>query len=286
MLSGSKVARIVYDSQCLRSLRSTASVSLSAEAADLVRRLGIGRRRGCRAGHAVQARRLTPSRLLPVGNGAYVVTGNRRASPRPRRPRGSSPSCISIRTPRQDTTTSRPMTFASLNVRSLSSTKLDGLLVEFQQRSVDVLLLCETWHDADSVSIRRLRTDGFNVVERARRRDCSQTSLSVNHGGVAVVTVAAVSLTAVDVGVQPSTFECVAARVTSGTSSCIVVLLYRPGSCAVTATFLPNCRTFWIDCRLSTYVDPVVLAGDVNIRLERTADPQTVEFSDTTQRFP
>ena len=32
--------------------------------------------------------------------------------------------------------------------------------------------------------------------------------------------------------------------------------------------------------RLSTYVDPVVLAGDVNIRLERTADAHTVEFSE------
>ena len=30
--------------------------------------------------------------------------------------------------------------------------------------------------------------------------------------------------------------------------------------------------------RLSTYVDPLVLAGDLNIRLERTADPHTVEF--------
>jgi len=32
--------------------------------------------------------------------------------------------------------------------------------------------------------------------------------------------------------------------------------------------------------RLSTYVDPLVLAGDVNIRLERTADPYTVEFGE------
>jgi len=128
-------------------------------------------------------------------------------------------------------------------VRSLTSTKLDTLLIDIQQRSVDVLLLCETWHDADSASIRRLRVNSCNVVERAQPPDCSQASLSVNHG-------AGVSRTAVDVGVQPSTFQCVAARVTSGTLSCVVVvLLYRPGSAAVTATFLPNCQTFWIDFR-------------------------------------
>ena len=75
MLAGSKVAWTTYDSQCLRSLRSTASVPLSAEAAELVGRLGIRRRRGCRAGRAVQARRLTTRRLLPVSNGAYFVTG-------------------------------------------------------------------------------------------------------------------------------------------------------------------------------------------------------------------
>jgi len=32
--------------------------------------------------------------------------------------------------------------------------------------------------------------------------------------------------------------------------------------------------------RLSTFVDAVALAGDVNIRLERKSDPQSVEFCD------
>ena len=37
------------------------------------------------------------------------------------------------------------------------------------QQSVDVLLLCEIWHNADSVSIRRLHAEGLsvsNVLER------------------------------------------------------------------------------------------------------------------------
>ena len=52
----------------------------------------------------------------------------------------------------------RQLTFASLNVRSLSPLKLDTLLLEVRDRQLDVLILCETWHDADSVSICRLRS--------------------------------------------------------------------------------------------------------------------------------
>ena len=37
--------------------------------------------------------------------------------------------------------------------------------------------------------------------------------------------------------------------------------------------------------RLSTFVDPVVLAGDVNIRLERATDPRTVEFCDLVTSY-
>ena len=54
--------------------------------------------------------------------------------------------------------------------RSLSPSKLDDLLDEMRDRSLDVPLLCETWHDADSVSVRRLRYDGYCVIERARPR--------------------------------------------------------------------------------------------------------------------
>ena len=171
-----------------------------------------------------------------------------------------------------------------MNVRSLSPSKLDDLLVEIRDRAVDVMLLCETWHDADSVSIRRLRADGFGVVERARRRTCrAESSLTINHGGVAVVVVPGIRLTAVNVGFRPLTFECVAARVTSGTSSCLVVVIYRPGSSPVTASFFTELSDV-LD-RLSTSTDPLILAGDVNIRLERSSDPGTVEFSDLLSSY-
>ena len=176
----------------------------------------------------------------------------------------------------------RNVVFGSMNVKSLS--KVDELLLEFRDRSLNVMLLCETWHDSDSVSVRRLRADGYRVVERARPRPRrAEASLGVNHGGVAIVAAAGIQLTAVDVGPQPTTFECVAARVSSVTSTCIAVVVYRPGSSPVTAAFFTELADV-LD-RLSTFVDPVVLAGDVNIRLERATDPRTVEFCDLVTSY-
>ena len=81
--------------------------------------------------------------------------------------------------------------FGCLNVRSLTN-KVDDLRTLLQEQSIDVMLLTETWHDADSISIRRFRTEGFNVIEHARPRvrdstQCVQTmavslsSLRVEH---------------------------------------------------------------------------------------------------------
>jgi len=50
--------------------------------------------------------------------------------------------------------TSCQLVFSSFNIRSLSPLELDNLLIESCERSVDVLALCETWHDSDSVAIR------------------------------------------------------------------------------------------------------------------------------------
>jgi len=165
-----------------------------------------------------------------------------------------------------------------MNIRSLTS-KLNSLLLELNYHSVDVMLLCETWHNADSVAIRRLRAEGYSIVESARPRTRrADESLGVNHGGVAIIAAAGVRLSPVNIGRQPTTLECVVARVLSGSSSCVVIAVYRPGSAAITAAFFAELADI-LDS-LVTSADPIVLAGDVNIKLERTSDPHTIEFSD------
>ena len=58
----------------------------------------------------------------------------------------------------------------------------------------------------------------------------------------------------------------------------MVVVVYRPGSSAVTANFFIELADV-LDC-LSTSVDPIVLAGDINIRLDRVSDTNTIAFGD------
>jgi hypothetical protein len=56
---------------------------------------------------------------------------------------------------------------------------------------LDILALCETWHeDQDTVCIGRLRSDGYTVLECARRIDPNTNRNRigyVNHGGVAIL---------------------------------------------------------------------------------------------------
>jgi len=160
--------------------------------------------------------------------------------------------------------------FSCLNVRSLNS-KLNDLLEVRHDHCIDVLLLTETWHDDDSVCIRRLRADGYTVVERAQPRLAAASPLAVNHGGVAAVAAPGVHLTIVNTGPQPTTFESVCARVTSASTSCIVLLIYRPGSVATSSLFFDELAAI-LD-NLVTLPTPLVVAGDINVRLDRPDDP-------------
>jgi hypothetical protein len=88
---------------------------------------------------------------------------------------------------------------------------------------------------------------------------------------MAVVAVPGVRLEAVDLGIAPGTFEFLCVRIVSGAAACVVGLVYRPGSAAVSSAFfveLTNALN-----RLATFVDPVFVVGDFNVRLDRPDDP-------------
>ena len=64
--------------------------------------------------------------------------------------------------------------------------KVDDLLDVRHDQHIDLLFLVETWHDCDSVSLRRLRAAGYQVIDRPRPR-CNPETLTTNHGGVAAI---------------------------------------------------------------------------------------------------
>ena len=177
-----RVHGIVYSCDLLLPLPSTLSSVLCPATVVPICQLSLNRRR--RAGR--HRHRLDPV-LRPVGNGATVVTGNRPA----RRSVPISQSLTRLHVDRHSAQTGLKLVFGCLNVRSLTN-KVDDLRTLLQEQSIDVMLLTETWHDADSISIRRFRTEGFNVIEHARPRvrdstQCVQTmavslsSLRVEH---------------------------------------------------------------------------------------------------------
>jgi len=113
----------------------------------------------------------------------------------------------------------RSVEFGCLNIRSLHN-KVDDVLEllrdrpDSDRRHVDVICLTETWHDPDSVCIRRFRSLGYRVVERASPRplEAVDSLVDVNHGGVAVIANPRDRLSTVNIDVRPTTFEFVVAR--------------------------------------------------------------------------
>jgi len=109
----------------------------------------------------------------------------------------------------------------------------------------DVFLLTETWHTThDDVALRRCVPAGFTCLDVPRpSTDVGRT----NHDGVAAVISDAVDYRRLTAPFNPTAFESMAFTVGRHDSTIAVLLLYRPGSSAITEAFfhrivqLPRC---------------------------------------------
>ena len=102
--------------------------------------------------------------------------------------------------------------------------------------------------------------------------------LSINHGGVAIVSSGGISMSpvaAVD-ALQPGNFECVCSRVTCGQFVGIVVALYRPGSSTVLQQFYDELGSLLE--HVATYQVPVYITGDFDVRLDRRDDTHATQL--------
>ena len=274
-----------------------------------VSELGLRRRtRGRRAGlHCVRSR--CPYVLTSTVLGSVpVITGNRplrhRAVSHVADPASVPPSSVtSSRSPveaarhatdclirpalqRHVFHQTRQLRCATLNVRSLAN-KVDVVGQCWRDAGLDILGLTETWHeDADDVALRRLRSTGLQMLERARPvRPGARTDdiFYQNHGGVAVIASAAVRLSKITAPFEPITFEHLIARVTVSGNSFVFVVVYRPGSAAVTAAFFDEFRRLLEF--LSSFAMPYVITGDLNIRFDRPDDPTTLRATELLEMY-
>ena len=206
-----------------------------------------------------------PTRFIHTSTGWRLTP--RRGRRAGRRVQQQRPTPVSV-----SLSPSHRVTFACLNVRSLKS-KLDSVMEITRDRRIDVFCVTESWHDSDSVCLGRLRSAGFNVVDRPRPRTADD--LSVNHGGVVIFSAPDVVLKPQTVD-QPSTFELVCLRAVVGQLTAIIAAIYRPGSVPVQQLFFDELGA--VLEQLATYQAPVYITGDFNIHLERPDDPHSVQF--------
>jgi len=122
--------------------------------------------------------------------------------------------------------TVEPILLVSIFLPVCTANNVDDVLEVRCDVSIDVLFLVETWHGAASVNFRRLRANGFQVVDRPQPPTRTAT-LATNHGGVAAVAVPGIRLCKLDIDIKPDSFELLCVRVSSGDFFTMMVI-YLP----------------------------------------------------------
>jgi len=146
----------VYDSACLHSMRIAGLSTLGHDLITPIRWLGIRGHRCCRAGRSVRARAARRLfRLRSMHKGAYIIMNEQRqyTCRQSRVGECKQRHLLSIKLVRHTHLYGRSLKFGSANMPLLTPMKLDLLMDEFNVRSLDILLLCATWHDSNSIVI-------------------------------------------------------------------------------------------------------------------------------------
>ena len=140
----------------------------------------------------------------------------------------------------------------------------------------DVFLLTETWHTtSDDVALRRCVPAGYACMDVPRP---STEPKRTNHGGVAAIISDALDFRRLRSPFSPTTFESAAFTIGSHNATVGVLLLYRPGSSAVTETFYSE-LTEYLEV-FALYKCQIVIAGDFNIHVEKNGDPDATRLQD------
>ena len=164
---------------------------------------------------------------------------------------------------------SRPLMFTTLNVHLLNN-QTDIINQLLHDTGTGVLCLTETWHEnSNATCICRLRSQGWQVIETARPIPLSTTTDSlhfINHEGVALVASTRIKVERLKPATEPTTFE-----LSSQGASCVLAVLYRPGSTQITQSFYDELESL-LDV-LSTISTLCAITGDLNVRLDRPDDP-------------
>jgi hypothetical protein len=136
------------------------------------------------------------------------------------------------------------LTVGVFNAQSVTqkSTAISETVID---RQLDVLALTETWHHAsDDLPLRRCAPPGYAIVDASRQS-------TDRGGGVSLLFSKRFSAKRLTFVVQPTTFEVLGCMLRSESVSAVYIVIYRPGSKAVTELFFDEfiCLLETVGCR-------------------------------------
>ena len=119
--------------------------------------------------------------------------------------------------------------------------KLDEVDYVMREYQLHTLSITVTWHeDAECVSIKRLHSLAYHLIEAARplqSRNKDADINYINHGGIAFVSKPGVLVAKMDLTFTASTFEFLCCRVIMAGASIVTLTIYRPGSQSICVAF-------------------------------------------------
>ena len=146
---------------------------------------------------------------------------------------------------------------------------------------MDVLVLVESWHHSFAdVAVHRAAQSGFHFLDRPSYDDPVATESGC---GIIVYHCDHLKAKRVELKRVPTTFEALAVSLASDRGPTMLLVLHRPGSSHSTTTFYDELLAF-LD-QFALYNTQLVLAGDLNLHLEDSLLPETVEFVAILERF-
>ncbi|ESO12151.1 hypothetical protein HELRODRAFT_158602 [Helobdella robusta] len=141
---------------------------------------------------------------------------------------------------------------------------------------LDVMVLTETWHGLDgNFAIGLAKPPGFQFVDYIREHD-------PGHGGLIVYFRKEFKFKKLTLSLI-STFEAIAIRLSIYKSVFILLAMYRPGSAPITVLFYDEPVS--ILEYLTILNSDILLMGDLNLHVERTADPQSIRLKEIFDIF-
>src|SRR6218665_750508 len=144
--------------------------------------------------------------------------------------------------------------------------------------SLDLLVITESWHRLPiDVAVCRSVPSDYTFVDQPRVGELEDTDS--RGGGIIILHRSTLCVRKIPLITTPTTFEALAASVSSPRGPLTILAVYRPGSSSPSLTFFEEFAMMLEQFAL--YNTQLVVTGDINLHLE----PATVQFQAMIEQF-